>query len=89
MSLENPVLTFRPIPENLLFIEGLHQNAFPFLSKSAVINLVITWTRLTSQRVNLQHEMTQCLHGVSLYTRGAEPQKVAHTKAKAMAGGAA
>lgn len=84
MSLENRVVTFRPIPENDLFIEALHQNWFPFLSKSGAINLVITWVRLSSERVNLQHEMTQCLHGVSLYTRGAEPQKVAHTKSKAV-----
>lgn len=61
MSLPAKLVTFRIEMENDVFIEGLRTNSFRFLSRSGVINLVITWTRLYSsaQKINLPVDMSQ------------------------------
>lgn len=85
MGLGNPIVSFRGDLDNIFFIEHLHQNVFPFLSRSQIINVVITWCRLyaDAQKIDLQTEFAQRVLKINLYTQYTDLSKPSPRKASA------
>lgn len=70
MGLEQPTMSWRPNLENALFIEGIHRNWFPFLSRNAFMNVLVNWVRLysTAENINFPQDVAQRVLSISLYT---------------------
>lgn len=49
MGIERITIAARIAPENVLWLEGMRQNHFPGLSRSGMLNLLLTWLRLANQ----------------------------------------
>lgn len=88
MGLGNPIISFRGELDNMFFVESIHQ-MFPFLSRSQIINMVITWCRLYSaaHKIDLGADMAQRVLRINLYPSvyKAAPRKAAMSQKRGVA----
>jgi len=48
MGIERVTIAARIEPENAMWLEGMRENHFPYLSRSGMLNLLLTWMRLAN-----------------------------------------